>query len=115
MAKKPFRKAVDADYDAALIAFTATVSGKLHSMGAQKAAGRFLSKAKAAMRRSRSRHWFDKYLAAGGDPGDMQTFIQYLIDHMDEIIAMISKLIALFTTALLLAMYIASLLPMPFC
>ena len=33
----------------------------------------------------------------GGDPGDLQSFMEWLLAHADEIIAFVQKIIALFT------------------
>lgn len=102
-------KITAAQYDAAEAAYSSVVSGKLNRMGAKGASTRFLGKTHAGLRKRQSRKHFEKYVAAGGDPGDAASFIQYLIDHIDEIISMIQKIIALFTVVAVAVAFMALL------
>jgi hypothetical protein len=83
-----------AQHAAAEPVFAQFMAMKLDRIGAKAAAGRF--KHDGPLRKRQSRKWFNKYVADGGDPGDLQSFFAWLVAHADEIIALISKLILLF-------------------
>ena len=74
--------------------FSAVVAAKLNAIGAKAGAKRF--KADGPLRQRQSRRAYQRYLDDGGKVGDWQSFMEWLLEHADEIIAFIAKLIALF-------------------
>jgi len=49
------------------------------------------------LRRAATGEAITRFVKQGGDPGDFQSFMEWLLEHADEIIAFVQKLIALFT------------------
>lgn len=73
---------------------TAAVASKMNRMGARGGLKRFRDNERARQRTSKRA--YQRFLDDGGKVGDFQSFMAWLIEHADEIIAFISKLIALF-------------------
>lgn len=104
MAKK--KLVSSAEVNAAEETFVAFMAGKLTRMGAAIAAAKFRSN--GPLRKRQTKKWLQRFADDGGDVGDMASFMAWLLDHADEIIALISKIILLFALSLLLMFGLAS-------
>lgn len=104
MAKK--KLVSSAQVSAAEATYTAFMVGKLTRMGAGKAAAKFRGDGPLIKRQTKK--WLQRFSDDGGDVGDMAAFMAWLLEHADEIISFISKIIILFAIALLLMVGFAS-------
>lgn len=104
MAKKKLISA--AEVSAAEETFVAFLTGKLTRMGAHKAAAKF--RENGPLRKRQTRKWLQRFADDGGDVGDLASFMAWLLDHADEIISLISKIILLFALSLLLMVGLAA-------
>jgi hypothetical protein len=71
------------------------VAAKCKALGAKNGAGLFKGHATASERTTRK--FYKRFLDEGGKVGDFQSFLTWLLEHGDELISFISKLIALFS------------------
>lgn len=94
MAKKKVR-VTDAMAEEVQPYLVALAESKLRRIGARGAAKRFGADARA--KRRATTKFYGQYLDEGGKAGDVQSFLAWLVEHADEIIAFISKIIALFS------------------
>ena len=74
------------------------VGAKLKALGTRNNFKRFKDHPSASKRTTR--RFYQKFLDDGGKVGDMASFFQWLMDHSDEIIAFIQKIIALFAAVI---------------
>lgn len=96
MAKKKI-KVTDAMAAEAEPTFTKAGATKLTAIGAGSRRTEFREKRLAKKRRDGAKKFYQRFLDDGGTVGDWQSFLEWLLEHGDELIAFIAKLISLFS------------------
>lgn len=100
------RKIEIAEYESAHKHFVKTIAGELPQRGLKK----LLAKVRGdgAFSRRVSKRLYGQYLAAGGEAGDWQAWIKYLLENLPAIIA---ALMAIFGSLLLAVVMLLGMSP----
>lgn len=88
------RKITAAEFAAAESTVEAAAISRLNRIGASKGVKKFRNHGTA--RKRTTRRFYQDFVDDGGKVGDFQSFLAWLLEHGDELIAFISKIIALF-------------------